>query len=47
MKQDFFNGLFCIVLLIVFVLIIFLGIKAVTNGQKQVDVYQQYLYQER
>lgn len=47
MKQDFFNGLFCIVLLIIFVIIIFAGIKAVTEGQQQNELYKQYLYQER
>ena len=47
MKQDFFNGLFCIALIVLFVLIVFLGIKAVTNGQENNELYQQYIYQER
>lgn len=47
MKQDFFNGLFCIALILLFVLIVFFGIKAVTNGQQNNELYKQYLYQER
>ena len=47
MKQDFFNDLFCIALIVLFVLIVFLGIEAVTNGQENNELYQQYIYQER
>ena len=30
-----------------FKLIVFIGIKAVTEGQQQNELYNQYLYQER
>ena len=46
-EARFFNGLFCIALIVLFVLIVFLGIKAVTNGQENNELYKQYLYQER
>lgn len=47
MKQDFFNGLFCIALILIFILIIFIGIKAVSNGQENNETIRTYLKQER
>ena len=47
MKQDFLNGIFYIFLLIVFILIITVGVKAVSEGQKNNETIRQYLYQER
>lgn len=47
MKQDFLNGIFCLFLIVVFILIIFIGIKAVSEGQRNNETIKQYLYQER
>ena len=46
MKQDFLYGLICIITLITLILVTFIGVTLVINGQKQVPEYQKYIYNE-
>ena len=48
MKQDFYNGLFLFLLLVIAILVVIIGCRLVISGQQQNETYQKYLYsQER
>lgn len=47
MKQDFFNAIFLFLLLIIAIIVVIIGCNLVVSGQKQVNLYQEHLYQGR
>ena len=47
MKQDFFNAIFLFLLLIIAIVVVIIGCNLVVSGQKQVNLYQEHLYQGR
>ena len=43
MKQDFFNTLICIFILLVLILAVYIGVQTVITNQQNTEYYQKYV----
>lgn len=43
MKQDFFNGLFYIIILLILILAVYIGVQTVITNQQNTEYYQKYV----
>lgn len=43
MKQDFFNGLFYILILLILILAVYIGVQTVMHNEQKQEYYQQYV----
>lgn len=43
MKQDFFNGLFYIIILLILILSVYIGVQTVITNQQNTEYYQKYV----